>query len=111
MSERASARKLASPSDSQFPPDAAASYCSRPTPLVPPASDELRDFGQEKFSAHSSGTHVIGSVSSQPTLGAGELDEFPYTDSNRPTYAPDDVLAEMLERATVGTPIPAPPLL
>jgi len=108
MTEGSSARKLSDPVDSLFPPDEPASYCSRPTPLVPPPADELR---QEKLDAHSSGTHVIGTPSSRPTLGAGELDAFPYTSSDRPTYAPDDVLAEMLERATVGTPIPAPPLL
>lgn len=112
MSEgSSSARKLSEPSDSLFPPDEALSYCSRPTPLVPPPSHDLRDFGREKLDAHASGTHVIGSASSRPTVGPGELDAFPYTESNRPTYAPDDVLAEMLQRATVGTPIPAPPPL
>lgn len=111
MSEGSSARKLSEATDSLFPPDEAPSYCSRPTPLVPPPSPELRDYGREKFSAHASGTHVIGSDSSRPTIGPGELDPFPYTDSNRPTYVPEDVLEEMLERATVGTPIPAPPPL
>ena len=111
MPEGSSARKLTEATDSLFPPDEAASYCSRATPLVPPPSHELRGFGAEKLDAHASGTHVIGSPSSRPTVGPGELDPFPYISSDRPTYAPDDVLAEMVERATVGTPIPAPPPL
>jgi hypothetical protein len=41
-------------------------------------------------------------------VGPGELEAFPHIPSDRPTLASDDVLAEMLERATVSTPIPAP---
>jgi hypothetical protein len=88
-----------------FPDAEAPSYCSRPTPVVPP-SDDLRSFGREASDVDGSG--LIATPSSRPTAGPGELEPVMAIASDRPTFAPDQVLAEMIERATIGTPIPPP---
>src|SRR6185503_16946274 len=80
-----------------FPDAEAPSYCSRPTPVVPP-NDDLRGFGRD--------SGPPATPSSRPTAAPGELEPVVTIASDRPTYAPDQVLAEMIERATIGTPIP-----
>jgi hypothetical protein len=111
MRDDSSARKLPEPT-SLFPAAEAPSFCSRQTPVVPPPTDALREWAQESFPADLSGAYPIPTPSSRPTVGPGELDAFPYVasdhiPSDRPTLTADEVLAEMIERATVGTPIPA----
>lgn len=108
--ESQQARKRAEATPSFFPADEAPSYCSRPTPVVP-ANDDLRSFGREGVvDAEGSGPRAIGTPSSRPTVGPGELEPVRVIASDRPTVAPDEVLAEIFERATIGTPIPAPGL-
>jgi hypothetical protein len=106
MRDDSSARKLSEPT-SVFPAAEAPSFCSRQTPVVPPPTDALREWAEESFPADMSGAYPIPSPSSRPTVGPGELDAFPYIPSDRPTLTAEDVIAEMIERATVGTPIPA----
>jgi len=88
----------AQPVASFFPPEAP-SFCSRPTPVVPP-NDDLRGFGDE-FPADESGTRSMASPSSRPTLAPDEVEALALISSSRASI-PEDVLAEMLERASVG---------
>src|SRR6187399_3250978 len=103
--ESQQARNRGEATSSFFPPEAP-SYCSRPTPVVP-ASPDLRSFGRESLDMEGSGPRAIPTPSSRPTVGPGELEPVRVIASDRPTVAPDEVLAEIFERATIGTPIPA----
>lgn len=88
----------AQPVASFFPPEAP-SFCSRPTPVVP-ANDDLRGFSGE-FPAEESGTRSMASPSSRPTFAPGELEAHALISSSRSSL-PEDVIAEMLHRASVG---------
>jgi len=105
--ESQQARNRGEMSPSFFPAAEAPSFCSRRTPVVPP-NDDLRSFGLEAFDSEGSGPRNVPSPSSRPTMGPGELEPVRGIASDRPTYTPDEVLVEMLERATIGTPVPAP---
>lgn len=103
--ETQQARKRVESPPSFFPAAEAPSFCSRPTPVVP-ANDDLRSFGS--LDAEGSGPRAIATPSSRPTVGPGELEPVRVIASDRPTVAPDEVLAQIFERATIGTPVPAP---
>ena len=103
------ARARIEPASSFFPPAEGPSFCSRPTPVVP-ASEDLRGFGGEHFQQEPSGARAIVTPSSRPTMGPGTLEAYAPISSDRPTLSHDQVMAEMIERATVGTPIPRLPL-
>lgn len=111
MRDSSSVRRRVEPTESLFPDTEAPSFCLRPTPLVPPPSDELRDFGREQLSPDTSGTHLLSRPSSRPTVGPGELPPFPHSPSRAPADTPDDVLIKTLVCATAAIPTPAPPLL
>lgn len=92
-----------------FPPAESPSFNSRPTPVVP-ASEDLRGLEGEHFVHAPSGERPVVTPSSRPTVGPGELEAYTPISSDRPTLSHDEIFAEMIERATVATPLPRPPL-
>jgi hypothetical protein len=49
MRDNSSVRRRVEPTESLFLDTEGPSFCLRPTGLVPPTSNELRDFGPERF--------------------------------------------------------------
>jgi len=104
MRDSSSAQRRVEPTESLFPDTEGPSFFMRPTPLVPPPSHELRDFGRERLGLHKSGTHPLMRPSSRPTVGPGDLPPFPDSFSLAPVDALDEPHAASRVRAT------APPL-
>lgn len=96
----ASRQARAEPVASLFPPEEASSFCSRPTPVVPP-SEDLRGFSGE-YPIETSGERVLASPSSRPTLAPDEAEALALISSSRSSIAPDELMAEMLHYASVG---------
>lgn len=94
-SQQARAQSVAS----FFPPEAP-SFCSRPTPVVPP-SDDLRGFsGESPF--EESGERLLASPSSRPTLAPDEVEALALISASRDELPHEAIMAEMVHMASVG---------
>ncbi|HYP97213.1 MAG TPA: hypothetical protein VER96_00980 [Polyangiaceae bacterium] len=109
MSDGSSDRKREEHTESPFSKDEAPSYCSRPTPLRPPPSDELRDFGSERLGTQPSNGGVPSTPSSRPTVVPNELPSLPYTASAAPPDTAKVVRESQVEPPIALMPIPRPP--
>jgi len=110
MSDGSSDRKREELTESLFSKDEAPSYCSRPTPLRPPPSDELRDFDSERLATQPSNGGVPATPSSRPTVVPSELPSLPYTASEAPPDTAEVVRADKVDASIALMPIPCPPL-
>jgi hypothetical protein len=107
MRDDSSVRKPVEPTESPFSDTEAPTSLWRPTPLLPPPSSDLRDFGREP--AKVSGSHPVQTPSSGRGVGPGELYPFPQ-DPSQAVDAVNEMLAKGRVRARASVCAPVPPL-
>jgi len=109
MQNDSSVRKQGAPTEALHSDTDAATSCSRPTPLLPTASNDPCDFDCQPTKACASSSHRVHMPSSHSMVGPDELYPIP-RDPSQAVDAINELLAKRRVRARASRCAPIPPL-